>query len=155
METFFSPGWIVAATWQFTVVASLFVFMLFGRPFPKRIWLFSLLVFLVVLLVNLSRAQLEGVYLLLPVHGGDGPTLEIFSYRNMHASPPTMANHTGFTHIAFSVDDVRQTLQTTVESGGTTLGEITEREVAGVGVLTFVYFRDPEGNIVEIQSWRK
>ncbi len=104
---------------------------------------------------GLSRAQLEGVHLLLPGHGEDGPTLEIFSYRNMHASPPMMANHTGFTHIAFAVDDVRQTLQAAVESGGTTLGEITEREVAGVGVLTFVYFRDPEGNIVEIQSWRK
>jgi drug/metabolite transporter (DMT)-like permease len=37
----FSPGWIVAATWQFTVVASLFVFMLFGRSFPGRIWFFS------------------------------------------------------------------------------------------------------------------
>ncbi len=61
----FSPGWIVAATWQFTVVASLFVFMLFGRPFPKRIWLFSLLVFLGVLLVNLSRMEAFDVKTLL------------------------------------------------------------------------------------------
>ena len=61
----FSPGWIVAATWQFTVVASLFVFMLFGRPFPKRKWLFLLLVFLGVLLVNLSRMEAFDVKTLL------------------------------------------------------------------------------------------
>ena len=53
----FSPGWVVAATWQFTVVASLFVFMLFGRSFPKRIWFFSLLIFVGVALVNLSHIE--------------------------------------------------------------------------------------------------
>lgn len=51
----FSPGWVIAATWQFTVVASLFVFMLFGRSFPKKIWLFSTLIFIGVTLVNLSH----------------------------------------------------------------------------------------------------
>ncbi|MCK5311392.1 MAG: multidrug resistance efflux transporter family protein [Desulfobacteraceae bacterium] len=53
----FSPGWVIAATWQFTVVASLFIFMLFGRSFPKRIWLFSLLIFAGVALVNLSHIE--------------------------------------------------------------------------------------------------
>lgn len=53
----FSPGWVVAATWQFTVVASLFVFMLFGRSFPKRIWFFSLLIFVGVALVNFSHIE--------------------------------------------------------------------------------------------------
>lgn len=53
----FSPGWVIAATWQFTVVASLFVFMLFGRSFPKRIWGFSLLIFAGVLLVNFSHIE--------------------------------------------------------------------------------------------------
>lgn len=50
----YSPGWVIAATWQFTIVASLFVLMLFGRSFPKRIWFFSALIFLGVALVNLS-----------------------------------------------------------------------------------------------------
>lgn len=53
----FSPGWVVAATWQFTVVASLFVFILFGRSFPRRIWFFSLIIFLGVVLVNLSHIE--------------------------------------------------------------------------------------------------
>jgi drug/metabolite transporter (DMT)-like permease len=51
----FSPGWIIAATWQFTVVASLFVFLLFGRSFPKRVWIFSLVIFAGVCLVNFSH----------------------------------------------------------------------------------------------------
>ncbi len=57
----FAPGWVVAATWQFTIVASLFVFMLFGRKFPRRIWFFSLLIFTGVLLVNLSRVDVFDV----------------------------------------------------------------------------------------------
>ena len=51
----FSPGWVIAATWQFTVVASLFIFMVFGRKFPGRVWFFSLLIFLGVVLVNVSH----------------------------------------------------------------------------------------------------
>ena len=53
----FSPGWVIAATWQFTVVASLFVLMLFGRRFPKRIWLFSCIIFFGVVLVNISHVD--------------------------------------------------------------------------------------------------
>ncbi|RPJ82133.1 MAG: multidrug resistance efflux transporter family protein [Deltaproteobacteria bacterium] len=53
----FSPGWVIAATWQFTVVASLFIFMMFGHSFPKRIWLFSSLIFIGVVLVNLSQIE--------------------------------------------------------------------------------------------------
>ncbi len=30
-----------------------------------------------------------------------------------------------------------------------------ERKVPGIGTLVFVYFKDPEGNIIEIQSWEK
>ncbi|MCG8683732.1 MAG: multidrug resistance efflux transporter family protein [Desulfobacterales bacterium] len=51
----FSPGWVIAATWQFTVVASLFVFMGFGRSFPRRIWIFSTMIFVGVILVNISH----------------------------------------------------------------------------------------------------
>jgi len=104
---------------------------------------------------GLSKAELEGVHLLLPGHGDSGPTLEIFSYKDTHESEPLMANYTGFTHIAFEVDDVDQTLNAAMKSGGKLLGKITEKAIEGVGFLKFVYFRDPEGNIVEIQSWKK
>jgi len=102
---------------------------------------------------GLKNAKLTGVHLLLPGHGDNGPTLEIFTYEETQASASLMANHTGFTHIAFEVDDVDKTLSLALNNGAGLLGEVTEKTIEGVGILKFVYFRDPEGNIVEIQSW--
>ena len=66
-----APGWIVATTWQFTIIATLAVLMAFGRRFPKRIWGFSGIVFFGVCLVNVSQAgtvdPLQLVYGALPV----------------------------------------------------------------------------------------
>jgi catechol 2,3-dioxygenase-like lactoylglutathione lyase family enzyme len=104
---------------------------------------------------GLSEAKLEGVHLLLPGHGDAGPTLEIFTYKDMHEGETVMANHTGLTHIAFEVEDVEKTFKAALNHGATKLGEITKKAIDGVGMLHFVYFRDPEGNIVEIQSWEK
>lgn len=53
----YSPAWVVASTWQFTVVATLFVLMAFQRSFPKRVWIFSLIIFIGVCLVNLSHIE--------------------------------------------------------------------------------------------------
>lgn len=104
---------------------------------------------------GLKDARLEGVHLLLPGHGEKGPTLEIFSYKEMHERNPIMANYIGLTHIAFEVYDVEQTLNEAIKNDGQSLGNVTEKTIDGVGELKFVYFRDPEGNIVEIQSWNK
>lgn len=104
---------------------------------------------------GLTDAELEGVHLLLPGYDESGPTLEIFTYKEMHENSPIMANNIGFTHIAFEVEDVTKTLEIAVNHGASILGEITEKAVDGVGMLKFVYFRDPEGNIIEIQSWQK
>jgi hypothetical protein len=40
-----------------------------------------------------------------------------------------------------------------LEAGGGPVGEIVSLEVEGSGHVTFAYVRDPEGNIVELQSW--
>lgn len=53
----FSPGWVVATTWQLTIIASLFILLLFGRRFSPKIWLFSSVVFCGVLLVNVSQIE--------------------------------------------------------------------------------------------------
>ena len=53
----YSPAWVVASTWQFTVVATLFVLIGFKRSFPKRVWGFSLMIFIGVCLVNLSHIE--------------------------------------------------------------------------------------------------
>ena len=104
---------------------------------------------------GLSNAELEGVHLLLPGYGDSGPTLEIFSYKYTYEREPVMANYTGFTHIAFEVENVEKIFNDALERGATKLGEVTEKIIDGVGVLKFVYLRDPEGNIIEIQSWER
>ena len=103
---------------------------------------------------GLSQASLQGIHLWLPGYEGHGPTLEIFTYASMGGDRELRASDPGFTHIAFEVDDVEAVFQLALEHGGTRLGKVTEKEVSGVGLLTLVYFRDPEGNIVEIQSWK-
>jgi drug/metabolite transporter (DMT)-like permease len=60
-----APGWIIASTWQLTIIASLVVLVSFGRSFPKKVWLFSLISFTGVLLVNCSHADLSNIQSLL------------------------------------------------------------------------------------------
>ena len=100
-------------------------------------------------------AHITGIHLRLPGRGDDGPTLEIFEYDRMPRHPDVRPNTPGFSHIAFAVDDVPATARTVCERGGSPVGDLTVREVPGVGWLIFQYLADPEGNIVEIQNWRK
>lgn len=51
----YAPAWVIASTWQFTIIASLFVLMMFGRKFPKRVWFFSLMIVVGVCMINLSH----------------------------------------------------------------------------------------------------
>lgn len=53
----FAPGWVVATTWQLTIIATLFVLMLFGGRFSKKIWFYAAVVFSGVLLVNISNME--------------------------------------------------------------------------------------------------
>jgi len=52
-----APGWIIATTWQLTIIASLIVLIGFGRSFPRKIWLFSGMVFCGVVMANFSQAE--------------------------------------------------------------------------------------------------
>ena len=61
----FAPGWVVATTWQLTIIATLVVLMCFGGRFAKRIWLFAGVVFAGVFLVNVSSASSTDTVLLL------------------------------------------------------------------------------------------
>lgn len=102
---------------------------------------------------GLSEAHLTGVHLRLPGYGDEGPTLEIFQYGSMPEHPVVNPNTPGFSHIAFAVDDIASAAHAVCQNGGSTVGELTVPEVPGVGVITFQYLADPEGNIVEIQTW--
>ncbi len=104
---------------------------------------------------GLDGARITGVYLRLPGYGDEGPTLEIFQYGSVPVRPPVHPNSPGFTHIAFAVDDVEAVARAVFEHGGSAVGELTTREVLGVGSITFQYAADPEGNIVELQDWKR
>ncbi len=98
-------------------------------------------------------ASLRGMHLRLPGYGDNGPTLEIYQYGKIEPDEPPAANRKGFGHIAFLVDNVLSVREKILKHGGADLGQVTETDVAGVGHLTFIYMTDPEGNILEIQSW--
>ncbi len=102
---------------------------------------------------GVNNARFVGVHLRLPGHGEGGPTLEIYQYSNSEFKLPPMANREGFTHIAFEVNDVEEAMAEVLKEGGNKVGDITSAEVKGVGILTFVYLADPEGNIIELQAW--
>ncbi|MGA1931214.1 VOC family protein [Arcobacter sp. YIC-464] len=103
--------------------------------------------------IGIKNARQMGVHLTLPGFEKNAPTLEIFSYEEFVDTNPIMANHIGFTHIAFEVEDVDATMQKALDNGATKLGEVIENKIEGVGMLKFTYLRDIEGNIIEIQSW--
>jgi catechol 2,3-dioxygenase-like lactoylglutathione lyase family enzyme len=101
---------------------------------------------------GVADAALSGLHLRLPGHGADGPTLEIFTYRLNDSTGPGMPNRTGFGHIAFIVEDVAAARDRALAAGGSPHGEIVTTQAGGRRV-TWVYLRDPEGNLVELQSW--
>lgn len=104
---------------------------------------------------GVKNAHLRGAHLLLPGYGENGPTLEIYQYANIVSQAPVVPNQRGFGHLAFEVADVAATLNAVEEYGGSRLGEITKRRIPDVGVITFIYARDPDGNLLELQSWDK
>jgi len=98
-------------------------------------------------------AAFRGVHLRLPGGGPDGPTLEIYTYaENAEAVPPT-ANRVGWGHVAFMVDDVGQAREAVLGAGGGVVGDVVTTRTADGRSVTWCYLTDPEGNLVELQSW--
>jgi len=104
---------------------------------------------------GISTAHIRGMHLRLPGHGPEGPTLEIFQYNEEEERPATAVNRPGFAHIAFAVEDVAAALDAVKAAGGGAIGEIASLEIPSAGIVTIVYATDPEGNIIELQTWSK
>lgn len=104
---------------------------------------------------GLSSANIRGIHLRMPGYDENGPTLELFEYGEMPERHAIDTNTPGFSHIAFAVDDVAAMAEKVIAKGGSFIGDLTERHIEGVGDLVFQYVADPEGNIVELQSWTK
>jgi catechol 2,3-dioxygenase-like lactoylglutathione lyase family enzyme len=97
--------------------------------------------------------RIRGVHMRLPGHGPDGPTLEIYSYEPSAEAPAPVPNRPGFGHIAFAVDDVETACDAIRRAGGSQVGDIVTTSIPDAGIIQFAYMRDPEGNILEIQTW--
>lgn len=102
---------------------------------------------------GIPNAALRGVHLRLPGGGPTGPTLEIFEYDPSLAHPATEANRPGFGHVAFVVPEVNAARSTVLNEGGGAAGEVITSQTADGRRVTWCYTTDPEGNIVELQSW--
>ncbi len=100
-------------------------------------------------------ATLAGMHLRLPGAGADGPTLEIFSYSRLAAGPAQAVNRPGFAHIAFAVASVDDARAEVLAAGGHAIGDVVETTIANGSRVTWCYVTDPEGNIVELQSWAR
>jgi predicted enzyme related to lactoylglutathione lyase len=104
---------------------------------------------------GIPGAHLRGMHLRLPGYGDNGPTLEIFNYNILENRGKTAVNRPGFGHIAFSVGDVAAAQKAVLQAGGSSVGEIVTAQIATGVRVTWCYVTDPEGNIVELQSWSR
>ena len=104
---------------------------------------------------GIPGAHLRGVHLRLPGHGDNGPTLEIFNYNILQPRNATAVNRPGYGHLGFSVEDVAAARNAVLRSGGQAVGEIVALQIATGATVTWCYVTDPEGNIIELQSWSR
>lgn len=102
---------------------------------------------------GVANAALRGGHLRLPGGGPDGPTLEVYQYDPSLEGLPTAANRPGFGHIAFRVPDVEAARTIVLEEGGRAVGEVVTLQTSDGRRVTWTYVADPEGNIIELQSW--
>ncbi|MEN6299581.1 MAG: VOC family protein [Anaerolineaceae bacterium] len=150
MKTKYSHTNLVAADWRFLADFYVKVFGCTPVP-PERDFQGEKLE----AGTGIMGAHLTGIHLLLPGYDKNGPTLEIFSYGRLESRQPVAVNRCGFGHIAFSVEDVAAFRQNVLQSGGGSVGEVVTLEIANGDQVTWCYVTDPEGNIIELQSWSK
>ena len=108
---------------------------------------------------GVPRARIRRVHLKLPDDDRCGTLLEIIEYAGKAGESATPAADTpGLRHLAFEFgtpEELARIHELVLDNGGGKLGEISEKEIEGLGTVTFVYMTDPEGNIIELLNWRK
>ncbi|MDQ3690418.1 MAG: VOC family protein [Chloroflexota bacterium] len=102
---------------------------------------------------GVTGAAFRGVHLRLPGGGPEGPTLEIYTYAANVERGEAAPNRVGWGHLAFVVDDVDQARVAVLGAGGSVLGEVVTTQTSDGRRVTWCYLTDPEGNILELQSW--
>ena len=148
MKTKFSHVNIISKNWKALADFYINVFDCEPKP-PERDlsgdWLDKL--------TDLQESKIKGIHLILPGYDSYGPTLEIFEYNQNVKNDDKLINMEGFGHIAFAVENVKEKLNLLLNNGGSTVGSLIDTKIEGVGKISLVYAKDPEGNIIEIQKW--
>lgn len=104
---------------------------------------------------GILEGHLRGAHLRLPGFGDGGPTLEIYTYNILADEGVKAVNRPGFGHIAFGVDDVAAASEAVFAAGGKPIGQMVTTQIATGAKVTWRYVTDPEGNIIELQSWSR
>ena len=56
-----SPAWVVASTWQFTIISSLIILSFFGKYISKKTWILIFIMFLGICLINYSQLSINNI----------------------------------------------------------------------------------------------
>ncbi|MGI9391659.1 MAG: VOC family protein [Boseongicola sp.] len=102
------------------------------------------------LAMGLPNTEFYAAWLNLP--GVDGPYLEIFQFKEFEECTPPSANRIGLAHLAFDVEDLSAVCDAVVAAGGSAFGEVASFEEAGKILFSFVFMRDPEGNLLDLKQ---
>jgi len=105
--------------------------------------------------IGLPDAEAIVTHLIIPNSDVEIELLQFKERKNL-LSPPSPANTEGFRHFALVVDDLKESWRDLNEKGISFLSEpIAVNEPKEVAGFQFVYFLDPEGNIVELNELPK
>ena len=106
-------------------------------------------------ITGMQGVRVQGQHLRLPGHGDSGPTLEIFQYTPQSEKTNLKVDGPGFAHLAFIVEDLQSKRTEILERGGKEVGDVQQIPIEGEGLLTLLYIEDPEGNVLELQEWKR
>ena len=84
---------------------------------------------------------------------GEGPILELYGFPDWDGAD--WPYRPGQGQVAFGVDDVEEAANRIVEEGGSYLGEVATWTAPSGNPATFVFMRDPEGNLVDLWARTK
>jgi predicted enzyme related to lactoylglutathione lyase len=104
---------------------------------------------------GVSGAEVRGAHLRLPGHGPDGPTIEIFTYTTLADRPATAVKPPRLRPHCLMVDDVGEAREDVLAAGGRAIGEVVTLTAPDGARVTWTYVTDPEGNVIELQNWKR
>ena len=104
--------------------------------------------------IGLSEAEAIVTHLMIPNSDVEIELLQFKETKSLLSSSP--ANTPGYRHFALVVDDLKESWRELNEKGISFLSEpITVIEPEEVAGFQFVYFLDPEGNLIELNELPK